>query len=145
MLTGSVLVVVADGGVARFLRRARPGAALVELIDHRMEIGAIELERDRPPVTYDRFGEGRHKIEHRLTAHEAAEEAFLSRAVVQAVEMLHADRDAGFVLVAPPRALGIMRRALPADVRERLLLSVDKDVTKETPQAIDVRLREERV
>jgi protein required for attachment to host cells len=46
------------------------------------------------------------------------------------------------VLCAPPRALGILRAALIPGARERLTLSWDKDITRETPSEIDARLQE---
>ena len=145
MLIGSTLVVVADGAVARFLSRARPGARLVELADKRMQIGPVESERDRPSRTNDSFGPGRHKIEKRLTAHEAAEEVFLSETASRVLQLLRAEQIAHLVLCAPPRALGSLRKALPAEAREQVTLSLDKDVTKETPAKIDERLRDQGV
>ena len=142
MLAGSTLVVVADGAVGRFLNRMRPGVPLVELVDHRMEIGAIEGERDRPPRVNDSFGRGRHSIENRLTAHEAAEEAFLQDVADRAVSLLRSRKDFHLVLCAPPKALGFLKNALSDDARERLALSLGKDITKEIPADIDHRLRD---
>jgi protein required for attachment to host cells len=145
MLEGSTLVVVADGALARFSGRTRLGARLVELIDKRMLIDEAAPERDRAPRINDRFGGGRHKIEHRLTAHEAAEEAFLADVASRIETTLRQDEAARLVLCAPPKALGLLRKALPEPARERLTLSLHKDLTKETPAAIGQRLRDLRV
>jgi protein required for attachment to host cells len=110
-----------------------------------MQIGEFEPERDRPPRTNDSFGAGRHKIERRLTAREAAEEAFLLEAAARILRLLRAEEVAQLVLCAPPRALGSMRKALPADVLDQVTLSLDKDVTKETPAEIDERLRDQQI
>ena len=142
MLTGSTLVVVADGAVARFLSRARPGARLVELVDKCMQIPPIERERDRPARTHDRVGNGRHAIEQRLTAHEAAEVAFLAEVIGRTVEIMRFVETSALVLCAPPRALGVLRGALSSEARERLTLSWGKDIIKETPAEIDARLAE---
>jgi protein required for attachment to host cells len=142
MPAGATLVVVADGAVARFLSRARPGARLVELVDLNMLAEPSEGERDRAPRVQDSVGGRRHKIERRLTAHEAAEKRFLSQVMDRVVQAFRANLHASLVICAPPRALGVLRGALPADIRERLVLSLGKDVTKETPRDLDERLKD---
>jgi protein required for attachment to host cells len=59
--------------------------------------------------------------------------------------ILQAEEVANLVLFAPPKALGQMRSSLSALARGRLALSVDKDITKETPAEIDKRLRDARI
>jgi protein required for attachment to host cells len=145
MLTGSTLVVVADGAVARFLTRAREGARLVELADGAMHNQPPPPMRDRPMRTQDRTGGRRHAIEARQNPRDAAEEDFLKQVAERALDQLASDKTARLVLCAPPRALGVLRAALTADARERLTLSWDKDITKETPAEIDARLKELRV
>lgn len=144
MQVGSTLVLVADGAIARFFLRTRPGARLVELVDAGMAIEPAEAERDRAPRVQDSVGGRRHKIERRLTAHEAAEARFLGDAAGRAAALLHEDAHANLVVCAPPKALGILRSSLPDDVRERLL-SLGKDLTKESLREIDQRLVELRV
>jgi protein required for attachment to host cells len=145
MLTGSTLVVVADGAIARFLTRARAGARLVEIVDSDMHIKPSPPMRDRPMRTQDRTGMRRHAIESRQNPRDAAEEDFLKNVAVRALDLLANDKTARLVLCAPPRALGVLRAALTADARERLTLSWDKDITKETSAEIDTRLQELRV
>jgi protein required for attachment to host cells len=110
-----------------------------------MEIGPVEPERDRPSRINDRVGAGRHKIERRLTAHQAAEEVFLSETAVRILHLLRSEQIAHLVLCAPPRALGSLRKALPVEARGQVALSLDKDITKETPAKIDERLRDQGV
>jgi len=145
MLTGSTLVVVADGAIGRFLSRARPGSRLVERLDHRMLVQHGEPERDRPPRIHDRFGGGRHSVEDRQTAHEIAEEAFLGKVLERAVALMDTGLTDHLVLCAPPKALGILCGGLPARAKEKLLASVAKDITKETPEAINQRMLELQV
>ncbi len=140
MLTGSTLVVVADGAIGRFLSRARPGSRLAGLVDHRMLVQRGEPERDRPPRIHDRFGGGRRSVEDRQTAHEIAEEAFLGKVLERAVAPMDTGLTDHLVLCAPPKALGILRGGLPAKAKEKLLASVAKDITKETPEAINQRM-----
>ncbi len=139
MHIGATLVLVADGGGARFLSRARPGARLVELIDYRMRVGSIEPPRDRPFRTHDRKGAGRHTIEER-NPREAEEEAFLQEVAERTDILLRSVEAAQLVVCAPPRALGVLRKALAPAARERLTLSWSKDLIEETPAEIDERL-----
>jgi protein required for attachment to host cells len=126
MRDDSTLIVVADGAVARFLNRVRPGARLAELVDLRMEAPQSTHFRERPP-------------------YEAAEAVFLKTVIERISEEMRRRLGAELILCAPPRALGELRRNLPDDVRERLVLSWDRDLTKETPGELDIRLRELRV
>ncbi len=143
MPAGGTLVVVADGGEARFLCRARPGARLVELVDNRMHAALGESPGDRPFRTHDRVGAGRHTMEER-NPHEAAEQVFLEEVAVRTDSLVRSMEAAKLVICAPPRALGVLRSALEPDARERLTLSWSKDITKETPAEIDERLRDFR-
>jgi protein required for attachment to host cells len=140
MLAGSTLIVVADGALARFLTRVRTGARLVELVDTDMRPQQPPPLRDRPMRSHDSTGMHRHAIESRPNPHDAAEEEFLKEVAKQTLHLLAQDKTARLVLCAPPRALGVLRAALTTDARERLTLSWDKDITKETPAEIDTRL-----
>jgi protein required for attachment to host cells len=142
MPEGSTLVIVADGAVARFLGRARPGARLVELVDRNMRADLPAPCRDRPARAHDRFGMGRHAIDTRRNPQSVAEEQFLNNVAAEALGMLTSGGIAQLVLCAPPRALGVLRAALSSEAREKLTLSWGKDITKETPAEIDKRLKE---
>lgn len=142
MVDGPTFILVADGAVGRFLKRARPGARLVELHDLTMAAGVAPALRDRPTRVHDSVGASRHSIEPRLTPHESAELAFLSSVLDRGVDLIRATAHASLALCAPPKALGLLRAKLPPDVRERLVLSIDKDVTKETAEQLDARFSE---
>jgi protein required for attachment to host cells len=88
------------------------------------------------------MGGHRHAIEARQNPRETAEESFLKQVAERAQDLLTRDKCAQLVICAPPRALGVLRAALTPDARERLALSWDKDVTKETSSEIDMRLQE---
>jgi len=144
MLTGSTLVVVADGAIGRFLSRARPGAPglATSRASRSSHAGSAWRPRKRPapPRIHDRFGGRRHSVEDRQTAHEIAEEAFLGKVLERAVALMDTGLTDHLVLCAPPKALGILRGGLPAKAKEKLLASVAKDITKETPEAINQRM-----
>jgi len=144
MLQGSTLVVVADGAVGRFFQRERPGAALVERLDLAMTAPEAEQERDRAPRVHDSFGGARHAIERRMTAHETSEMKFLADVADRIIAVVRDHKPACLVLCAPPRALGQLRRLSAASLHGRAVASLDKDITKETVDDIDARIRDLR-
>lgn len=142
MLDGSTFVVVADGAVARFFRRQRPGARLVELVDMQAQAEAAEPERDRAPRVHDSFGGGRHAMENRQTAHEIGEDRFLADIAARTVGAIGKEKPSRVVVCAPPKALGVLREALKPDVDSQLIVSLAKDITKEATDVIDERVKE---
>jgi protein required for attachment to host cells len=145
MSAGATLVVVADGGVGRFLLRDRPRAPLLELTELRLSIAEISPRHNQAPRAHDGFAGGQYKIEHRLPLHEEMEEAFLRKVLRRAIDIYYAEKGACLVLCAPPRALGVLKRDLTTDLKKHLALSLGKDLTQETPATIDARLQELRV
>jgi protein required for attachment to host cells len=141
MPKASTLVVVADGGTARFFTWPKRGAGLSECDDLRMEVPPSPGERGPAPRTQDSAGSQRHKIERRRTAHEANEERFLVSVAERTNSVMEKLSATALILFAPPRALGLLRATLAGDERRYELLTIDKDLTKETPDQLDQRVR----
>lgn len=142
LLEGSTLVVVADGSLARFLLRPRSDACLAEIMENRMTAPPPRPERDRAPRVQDSFGGARHAIERRMTAHEIGEAKFITDVADRTVALIRDHRPACVALCAPPRALGELRKLLAHPLSRLSIVSIDKDITKESVGAIDVRVRE---
>jgi protein required for attachment to host cells len=52
------------------------------------------------------------------------------------MEQLVRERKAkALIVVAPPRTLGDLRRAFHADVKERIVAEIDKDLTKQSTRS----------
>jgi protein required for attachment to host cells len=106
-----------------------------------MEVPPSEGERGPSPRAQESVGRHRHRIERRLSAHEANEEKFLAK-IAERVEAVMAQFSATtLILCAPPRALGILRAALAGSGRDYALATLDKDLTKETAEQLDRRVR----
>jgi protein required for attachment to host cells len=126
-------VVVADGARARLFAHIGAGTGLEPVADGVMEGSRAperELGTDAPGRAFDSIGGQRHAVEPRVSLHDAAETAFLKR-VVQRLAASH--EDGAFdrlVVIAAPRALGELRRLLPASVAETLDESIAKDLTR---------------
>jgi protein required for attachment to host cells len=142
MNRNSTLVVVADGGTARFFTWPKGGGYLTEHTDLRMEVPPSEGERGPSPRTQESVGGQRHRIERRLSAHEANEEKFLGKIAERAEAVMARVSATTLILCAPPRALGILRAALAGSGQDYVLTTLDKDLTKETAEQLDRRVRD---
>ena len=125
------LVLVGDGQKALFLRN-RGNALHVDLVVERI------LEQDNPPTREqgtDRPGRSiaspgvaRSAMEE-VDWHHLAKERFAS----ELAEALHRHADANrfekLVIIAPPKILGNLRRALHAEVVDRIAAEIPKELT----------------
>lgn len=141
---GITWMLVADGRRARVLVERRRGANLEEPPDWAMEIGPDDLydPQDRPPRSFDRVGAGRHAMDKGRSLHEQEEEKFLRRV---ADRLSDAERHSQFdhlVIVAPPRALGLLRGLLSDNAKARVRADLPKDLLEEPALKLRERLGE---
>jgi protein required for attachment to host cells len=125
-------VVVCDGAKALILENAGddkfPNLRTRETYQQEVP-PSREQGSDVPGRTWASIGAIRSAMEE-TDWHEAAERSFLERLVAR----LHAATIAGevssMVVVAPPRALGIMRQACTPQLRQAVRAEIDKDYVK---------------
>ncbi len=131
-------ILVADEARARLFEGSVSNGALVEIADfvhpeaHHPETQA----RDRLPRVHESATTGRHTIAPRITAKEKQANEFargLSGILNEGRVQHHYDR---LVLIAAPRFLGRIRATLDPEVAKRVSHTSDKDITKETIEAI---------
>ncbi len=94
---------------------------------------ARELESERPGRGHTIGAGTRYAIETR-SEHDKAEETFV-KARAKFVSSAIDDYDQ-LVLAASPKVLGIMRKALPADVTAKFIGVFDKDLTNMPDQEL---------
>ncbi len=140
--SGSAWFLVADGRRARLLVEQRRGAALVEA--WKTEIGPDDLydPQDRPPRSFDRVGAGRHAMDGGRNLHEVEEEKFLKRVADRISEGEKHKAFDHLVIAAPPRALGLLRGALPVGAQSRIRAEAAKDLVDEDVTKLRERLTE---
>jgi protein required for attachment to host cells len=128
-------VLVADGQRARILERVNPASEWITLPDETRSVEdppSHEQGSERPGRTHESMGASRHAIEPQQDYHEAAKVEF-ARALCQTLERAaEAHRFARLLLVAPPHFLGTLREELGRTARDRLVGSLDKDLTHAT-------------
>ena len=126
-------IVVADGARARFLVNKGPGTGLAAALPEDLMADkrqSRELGRDKPGRTFDRAGTGRHAEEPRTDPHRHVQEQFAR----DVAALLEKHRLAGsydrLVLVAAPKMLGDLRKALSVETARLADGELDKDLTK---------------
>lgn len=138
-------VLVANGAEARVLVGTGSGKGLSVLPDavfkglHR---SGTELFSDRPGRSYDSHGQGRHAMEPGTTAAEQEREVFLRKLAHWLGEAEGKGSFDRLVIAAAPKALGLLRRALPHAVRDKVVCELDRDLTHATPQAVVESLKD---
>ncbi|MEZ5996306.1 MAG: host attachment protein [Hyphomonadaceae bacterium] len=144
LVEGVAWVLVADGRRARMLVELRRGAALQEPADWVMSIGPDDLyePQDRPPRSHDRVGAGRHAMDGGQDLHEQEEENFLKRVAARVAAAEKQNAFEHLVIIAPPRALGLLRTLLPGSVKARVRAEEAKDLVDEEAAKLKERLRE---
>ncbi|MSO65952.1 MAG: host attachment protein [Alphaproteobacteria bacterium] len=128
-------VVVADTASAAVYANAGKGEGLQDV--HAFATGEANATRqnivsDRPGRTYNMLGSARRGMEPHTDPKDVARGVFLRKAVDYLHDADHRRQFDALVLVAPPRALGRLRKLLPAHLAERLKAEVKKDLTQES-------------
>lgn len=95
---------------------------------------ARDIEADRPGRTHDSHGPGRHAMEPHTNPKDVEAKAFVGLVADKLAAAQAQGRFDRLVLAAAPEALGLLRDALSAPVKERVIGELDKDLTK-TPVA----------
>jgi protein required for attachment to host cells len=124
-------VVVCDGRKALFLENAGdaefPNLKTREA-DKAEASATSDLGTDSPGRVYQSVGERRSAVEQ-TDWHDKAEEEFLTDLVKRLDAAIEAKTMTHLVVVAPPRALGMMRHAYTDRLRGAIHAEIDKDLT----------------
>ena len=125
-------VVVCDGKKALVLENVGDEKFLNlktrQVFDHPDE-KTREIGTDAPGRSFNSVGHGRSAMEQ-TDWHEQEEERFLRRLSDHLDSEVKAGRTKSIVLVAPPRALGVLRPTYSHDLRKAVLAEIDKDLVK---------------
>lgn len=125
-------ILIADGAKARVVaqdKESRRYQPAFEEAHFGTTAQSKEIASDRPGRSFDSAGEGRHAMEPGTDPQRHAEFSFardLSDRLAKAAGRNEFDR---LILVAAPRTLGDLRQLLPDNVRDRIKVELDKDLT----------------
>jgi protein required for attachment to host cells len=133
LIPHDAFVFVGDGRKALFLRNDGdekfPNFVTTQVFEDENP-AAREQGTDKPGRSFARMGDVRRSAMEQTDWHQLEEHRFVQR-VAQAFEALVRERQApGFVIVATPRALADLRTAMHNDVKSRVIIEINKDLTK---------------
>ena len=126
------IVFVGDGRKALFLRNEGdekfPNLKTERVfLDHNPP--THEQGTDKPGRSYSSVGHGRSAVEQ-TDLHEQEEHKFLHKLLAHLDAEINAGRAKSLILIAPPRALGVLRQAYSHNLRAVLRGEIDKDFVK---------------
>lgn len=98
-----------------------------------------EMGTDKPGSVHQSVGQSRSSVEQ-TDWHDREEEAFLKDLAARLDKAVQSGEATGLVIVAAPRALGMIRKAYSDAVKAALVAEVDKDYTNVPPDEIEERL-----
>ncbi len=125
-------VVVADGARAHIVANAGPGKGLTTVTERTSEASrkpTRDLGTDKPGRSFESADGARHAMEPRVDWHRFEKTQFARRiadVLDRAAEYRKFD---SLVLVAPPRTLGVLRKALGANAQRKVTAELAKDLT----------------
>ena len=126
-------IVVCDGTKALVLENVgnsiRPKLRTKEVYEQ-PDPKTHEQGSDAPGRVFNSVGTARGAVEQ-TDWHDATERAFLEKLVSRLDAAVTAGKTKSLIIVAPPRALGMIRRAYSPRLRGVVRAELDKDLTKQ--------------
>ena len=125
-------VVVCDGAKALILENTGdakfPNLKTVEVFEHKA-LATHELGTDAPGRSHSSLGHGRSSVEQ-TDWHDQAERTFLVQLMKRLDAAITAGKVTSLIMVAPPRALGVIRPTYSHALRSAVRAELDKDFVK---------------
>ena len=125
------LVFVGDGKKMLFLRN-QGDSDLLDLRTESHEVRADPMDReiktDAPGTQGQRWGDGRPTMGE-ADFHQQGEDRWVREAAEQLNRRAIANEYDDLVIIAPPKALGVLRKKLHKEAERRIVLTVNKEMT----------------
>lgn len=109
------------------------------IIRERLDRPTHELGTDRPGRVHESVGASRSAMEQ-ANLHEQAEVVFIMDLAKELTALVSVHPDARLIIVAPPRALAIFRKAYTARLKNSIAAELDKDWVNESIAKIEKHL-----
>jgi protein required for attachment to host cells len=125
-------VVVCDGAKALILENAGDAVALnlkTKEVREQPDDATHEQGTDAPGRSINSVGARRSAMEQ-TDWHDQAEQRFLTELSKRLDAAVTAGETKSLILIAPPRALGVMRAACTPNLRHAVRAEIDKDLVK---------------
>ena len=136
-------VVVCDGAKALVLENAGdakfPNLKTIKVFEQK-DLATHELGAEPPGRAFSPAGHGSRGTIEQTDWHDQAERTFLAHLVQQLAAALAAGKTKSLIVVAPPRALGMLRSVYSHAVRGAVRAELDKDLVKHPVGEIEKHL-----
>lgn len=134
------LVVVADGENALLFEESRRGGPLAERPSWIADLKPQPVTASPKGRVFERFGPGSHTVET-TPPRDRAETRFLQALAARVDRLITREGFDDLIMIAPPRALGVLRDALSVQSSRRLTASEAALRCHETPAALRTVIR----
>jgi protein required for attachment to host cells len=135
-------VVVCDGAKALVLENAGdakfPNLKTIKVLEHK-DLPTHALGTDKPGRAHSSTGYASSAVTQ-TDWHNQAEQTFLTKLVQQLDAAVSAGKTKSLIIVAPPRALGMIRPAYSHALKNAVRAEVDKDFVKMPVHEIEKHL-----
>lgn len=135
-------VVVCDGAKALVLENVGdakfPNLKTIQVFEQK-DLATHEVGADKPGRSYSSVGHGRSAVSQ-TDWHDQAEQAFLTDLAHHLDAALVAGKTKSMIVIAPPRALGMLRPAYSHGLKAAVRAELDKDLVKMPVHEIEKRL-----
>jgi protein required for attachment to host cells len=125
-------ILIADGARARILERTGSNTALTAAMNNEFAAShapSREYGTDKPGRSHESVGGSHHTVEPRVDWH-TYEKTLFAQSMAEVLSKFSAAKAYDqLVLVAPPKTLGALRKALPATVLAKIKGELGKDLT----------------
>ena len=115
-----------------------PNLKTMEVLEQK-DLATHELGTDRPGRSYSSVGSGRSAVEQ-TDWHDQAEQNFLTHLAERLDTAVAAGKTKSLIVVAPPRALGMLRPAYSHALKAAVRAELDKDLVKQPVHEIEKHL-----
>ena len=135
-------VIVCDGKKALILENAGDEKFLnlkTREVQEHADRKTSDLGTDEPGRSFSSVGSGRSAVEQ-TDWHRQEEDRFLQKLVSQLDHSVKVGEVKSLVMVAPPRALGVLRQAYSHNLRDAVQAEIDKDLVRLPVHEIDQHL-----
>lgn len=136
------LVLLANDATARLFENAGPGKGLTEIEDLSASMVDAEVRyADRPGRSSGANRVAQHAFSDQAEAEELqSREAFVRVLVEETTDRFRTGGYERFVMAAAPATLGALRAHLPEVLKKALVLDLDKDFTRQSPDEVVKRV-----
>ena len=142
LVTHGAIILVIDGAkMALYRNRGKDFTADLEVLEHNTQhvSSTVLMGTDKPGRSFSSMGSARSS--YQTTDYHQAEEDLFAKTAVEELNAMAQQSNLDFIVVAPPRVLGMIRKQYSGDLRKRIVAEIDKDYAGQTPADVTNLLR----